>query len=210
MTPKEELSTRELIKAKALKLFAEKGIDGVSVREIAKETGQNISQISYYFESKEGLYRTIIKDHSQVISQKIHDVILNLKDEKLTPSHFEAEMKKFIAIFVDMRLQNPHISRIMQRETLDGMPFVKDIHNETIKPLVGLIESIMEKSQKMNIVKKDVPVRVFFILLTESIWGFMAKKECKWDLMAKTCNFPKDRDLFIENVYNIFFKGILK
>lgn len=210
MAPKEEKTAKQIIKRTALKMFAEKGIEGVSVRDISKSSKQNISQISYYFESKEGLYKTIIKEHSLVISEKIHKVILNLSTKKITAMQFEKEMKKFIAIFVDMRLENPHIAKIMQRETLEGMPFSKDIHNETIKPLVSLLEDFMKRAQKSKIVRNDFPIKVFFILLTESIWGFMAKKECKWDLMTKTYNFPKDRNLFIDSIYQIFFKGILK
>lgn len=205
----EENSAKSVIMEKSLRLFADYGIEGVSVRDIAKESKQNVSQISYYFGSKEGLYQAIIKEHSLLISSKIHKVIQGLSAEDLNEILFEREMKKFISIFVDMRLENPYIAKIMQRETLEGMPFAKEIHNESIKPLVVLLESIMKKAQQKKIIKKKIPIKVFFILLTESIWGFMSKKECKWDLMANTFVFPKDRIKFIQSIYEIFFKGII-
>jgi AcrR family transcriptional regulator len=40
----------------ALKLFGERGFDGVSTREIAGEAGVNTPALQYYFGSKEGLY----------------------------------------------------------------------------------------------------------------------------------------------------------
>lgn len=209
MTPKEELNAKQIIMNTALKLFAEKGIDGVSVREIAKESGQNISQISYYFESKQGLYTTIIKEHSEHISNRIHQVIQEFSTEGLNQSQFEKQMKNFIAIFVNMRTQNPHIAKIMQRETLEGMPHVKDIHNEVVQPLVALMDDYMKKAKKNKIVKADVNSQIFFVLLTESIWGFMAKKDCKWNVLDAAFKFPRDYDLFIDAVYKIFFKGIL-
>lgn len=209
MTPKEELNARQLIMQAALKLFADKGIDGVSVREISKESGQNISQISYYFESKEGLYKTILKEHSLQISQKVHHVIQEFSSENMNLSQFERQMKNFISIFVNMRLENPDIAKIIQRETIEGMPHVKEIHNETIKPLAALMENFMNQAKKNKIVKKDTDERVFFILLTESIWGYMTKRECKVSLLTSSFKFPKDQSLFVDTVFNIFFKGIL-
>lgn len=210
MIIKEELSAKNKIMVTALKMFADKGIDGVSVREISKKSGQNISQISYYFKSKEGLYKTIIKEHALVVSQQIKQIVQSLNHDGLSKNEFEREMRQFVSIFVTLRIENPHFAKIMQRETLEGMPFAKEVHNETMKPLSMMMESFMDKAKKNKIVKKETPVNVFFILLTESIWGFMAKRDCDWNLMGKTFNFPKDKELFIECVYQIFFKGILK
>ena len=42
-------------------LFAEKGFDATSTRDIAKSAGVNVSMISYYFGSKEKLFEEIFK-----------------------------------------------------------------------------------------------------------------------------------------------------
>ncbi|MBF2093022.1 helix-turn-helix transcriptional regulator, partial [Flavobacterium psychrophilum] len=44
----------------AEKLFAEKGFDGTSIRDIAKTAGINIAMISYYFGSKEKLLESVV------------------------------------------------------------------------------------------------------------------------------------------------------
>ena len=49
------ITKEENIMLHAEKLFAEKGFDGTSTREIAKNAEVNISMISYYFGSKEKL-----------------------------------------------------------------------------------------------------------------------------------------------------------
>jgi AcrR family transcriptional regulator len=41
------------------KLFAEKGFDGTSVREITRLAGYNLASINYYFSNKENLYRDV-------------------------------------------------------------------------------------------------------------------------------------------------------
>ena len=49
--------TRKRIVLIALRLFGERGFDGVSTREIAGEAGVNTPALQYYFGSKEGLYQ---------------------------------------------------------------------------------------------------------------------------------------------------------
>ena len=53
-----EESRRRLLHT-ALRLFAEKGFERTSTREIAAEAGANIGAISYYFGDKAGLYRAV-------------------------------------------------------------------------------------------------------------------------------------------------------
>jgi len=48
--------TRARIITAALRLFGDRGFDGVSTREIAEEAGVNPPALQYYFDSKEGLY----------------------------------------------------------------------------------------------------------------------------------------------------------
>lgn len=57
---KQNLSRKKLINS-AITLFAEKGFDCTSTREICKHAGVNLRLIPYYFDSKEGLYIDIIE-----------------------------------------------------------------------------------------------------------------------------------------------------
>lgn len=56
---KTENSKEKILKA-AVKLFAQKGFDGVSIREICKEADINVCMVSYYFGGKKELYQGII------------------------------------------------------------------------------------------------------------------------------------------------------
>jgi AcrR family transcriptional regulator len=58
-------SAREILLREAKHLFARKGLSGTSIRDIALAAKMNSSQISYYFESKEGLYRACVADIAQ-------------------------------------------------------------------------------------------------------------------------------------------------
>lgn len=61
----------EQIKAIALRLFAERGVDGVTVREIATAAGQkNHGAVGYYFSSKELLVRELVLDGAIEIDRR--------------------------------------------------------------------------------------------------------------------------------------------
>ena len=54
--------TKEHILKVATKLFAQKGFDGVSVREICKASGVNVALISYYWGGKKELFDTVVRE----------------------------------------------------------------------------------------------------------------------------------------------------
>lgn len=63
-------ASAEQIKAVALRLFAEHGVDGVTVREIAMAAGQkNHGAVGYYFGSKEALIRLLVRDGAIALDQ---------------------------------------------------------------------------------------------------------------------------------------------
>ena len=106
------ISKEENILFNAEKLFAEKGFDGTSIREISKEAQVNVSMISYYFGSKEKLFEKIFEYRMNESLSFAKDV---LADQKMN------EWEKLIAVI------NRYIIRvktlktfylIMQREQL--------------------------------------------------------------------------------------------
>lgn len=53
--------TKERIVRAATRLFAERGLGGVTVREICRAAKVNVALVSYHFRSKEGLYRECVE-----------------------------------------------------------------------------------------------------------------------------------------------------
>ncbi len=55
-------STRERLIAVGTRLFAQRGIEGTSIRDIATEAEANVAAIHYHFGGKEGLYAAVVED----------------------------------------------------------------------------------------------------------------------------------------------------
>lgn len=60
----------KLIEA-ATPLFANKGLAGVSIRELAEAAGVNIAAVSYYFKGKDGLYVAVLEEQFAPIAQAL-------------------------------------------------------------------------------------------------------------------------------------------
>ncbi|MDO8706447.1 MAG: helix-turn-helix domain-containing protein [Sulfuricaulis sp.] len=63
--------TKNMIKVAARRLFATRGINGVSVREIATAANQrNSGSVHYYFRTKEALVRELVADGAKLIDER--------------------------------------------------------------------------------------------------------------------------------------------
>lgn len=71
LDPKPRSAAVDLLKTAAQRLFAERGVDGVTVREIADAAGQkNHAAVGYHFGSKEALIRQLVLDGAALIDQR--------------------------------------------------------------------------------------------------------------------------------------------
>lgn len=75
-TDKSERETRirDAIKKAAFALMAEKGLDKVSMREIAEKVNVTKPVLYYYFKNKEDLCASIIEDHETVFRRQMEKV----------------------------------------------------------------------------------------------------------------------------------------
>lgn len=91
----------------AIKEFADKGFDGASTREIVKQAGMNISAISYYYGSKEGLYNEILNQVATFVNASMAELLKEYDELLLTPDGEEkaAEATKLLTAFIRKFLQ---------------------------------------------------------------------------------------------------------
>lgn len=76
--------TRELLLLTAERLFAQRGIDAVSVREILDAAGQrNKNAVHYYFGGREGLITALVTARSESLNRRREVLLDNAEDEGL-------------------------------------------------------------------------------------------------------------------------------
>lgn len=90
MTEAQLLDTKERIMQAARALFAAKGYDGASVRDIAKLAGVNIAALNYHFQGKLNLFH-------QVIDQVFHETSTQIRERR---EAFPTEKTEDFAVWI--------------------------------------------------------------------------------------------------------------
>jgi TetR/AcrR family transcriptional regulator len=105
-----EMDTRVMILAAARKIFAAKGIDGTSVREVAKAAKVNSAMIYYHYRDKTGLYRAVLSDSFTTFDRIWEHPIFRGK----APARKKIE--KYMEEFIRFEHANEDLRRILSME----------------------------------------------------------------------------------------------
>jgi AcrR family transcriptional regulator len=105
--------TKVRILSAAARLFAERGYDGVSVRDIVAVAAVNLGAITYHFGSKEGLFGEVLKDKLSPIRRKGEEIMAS----SLPP---DRKLHAMVAMYARHVLHEEPELRIMFSEMLLG------------------------------------------------------------------------------------------
>ncbi|WNM17809.1 TetR family transcriptional regulator [Flavobacterium capsici] len=150
----------------AEQLFAEKGFDGTSVRDIAKIANINVAMISYYFGSKEKLLEALVL--YRISSFKLE--LENLNQENISPIQ---KMEKLIEFYIKRINKNKCIYQILhfeissKKRDIDLATFTK-AKNENLR----LIENIVKEGQQQGLFQKNINVPLLPTIIMGSYLQF--------------------------------------
>jgi AcrR family transcriptional regulator len=132
--------TRERLLREAELQFAERGFNGVTVREICSAAHANVAAVNYHFGDKLGLYREVMRS-----------AIAAMRD--VTDTAREAgeglpavdRLRAYITLFLN-RLLTPGretIHHLIQREIADPTPLLDDLVEHGLRPRLEYLSSIV-------------------------------------------------------------------
>ncbi len=148
----------------AEKLFAEKGFDGASVRDIAQQAEVNVAMISYYFGSKEKLMEALFEERTLNIRIKVENLIQN---EQLT--HLQ-KVNILIDDYVDKFIHQREFHKIMLREQMieKDTPIAGLIH-ELRKRNLESITKLIHDGQQSGAFKKNIDILLMMTTLVGTV-----------------------------------------
>jgi AcrR family transcriptional regulator len=132
--------TREAIIKAAAHLFADKGFDGTSVRDIVTKARVNQAAINYHFKTKDGLYLEVLRtafdklttdggfDPETLKSLSREEALRSFLRQQLRPLLFRDELSRYIRLFA---WESAHPSKtfleFMANNTMSYMTAAVDI-----------------------------------------------------------------------------------
>ena len=129
-------ATREDILEAATEEFADKGLSGARIDQIAERTSTSKRMIYYYFGSKVGLYRSVLEREYTRIRRAEAAIAL----DRLTPEKALAEL---VRQTFDSHLERPTFVRLVMNENIHHAEHLK--HVPGLRPLnKAMIESLAE------------------------------------------------------------------
>lgn len=149
MNPVEKTDKREHILLVAEELFAGKGFDGTSVRDIAQLASVNLAMISYYFGSKENLLKELIEYRfSYIVS------ILEEKTNDQLQSPWE-KIEWLIDFYVERIINNRRFHSIMSQEyNTDRSQEIKALITSIKMQNLERIKKIIAEGQRKQVFRK--------------------------------------------------------
>lgn len=165
--------TRARIVAAAIEAFSSLGFDGASTRHIASLAGENQGLISYYFGTKESLWKAAVDAMFGRLTEEMTE-----RAEVLADADPRTRMRLFIYYFVRHAARHPEQMRLMVQEgKVDGarMQWLVDRH---LKPIYDFYSGLVCEAQRAGILP-DVPVpHLYYILIGATSLIFTAAPEC--------------------------------
>lgn len=154
MKPETEYSGKQIaIIAAAERLFAEKGFDGASVRDIAQDAEVNVAMISYYFGSKEKLMEAVFEKRTTDIRLKVENL---LQDSRL--SHLQ-KVEILIDDYVDKFIHQQEFHKIMMREQMiDKDTHIASLIHQLKKRNLEAIKKLIQEGQKSGSFRKHIDI----------------------------------------------------
>jgi len=150
-------ASRERLLLAGVKLFAERGPDGVSVEAIAREAGLNRRMLYHYFESKDGLYRAVIR-HAY---ERVTSIEVELS-HMLLPA--EALLEKMIRTYYDFLAGNPDVVRLLTWENLLQGRAAKAIDITAFKaPIIEALGIALSRGKREGRFRDDVDERQILV-----------------------------------------------
>jgi AcrR family transcriptional regulator len=187
------------ILAVATEEFAQKGLAGARIDEIAERTRTSKRMIYYYFESKEGLYVAVLEE----AYRRVRAIEADLHLDDLEP---EAALRRLVEFTFDHHAGNEDYIRLVMGENINRAQFLsasKSIQGLNV-PALQAIKNLYERGVSAGIFRAGLtPIDIhatisalsFFNVSNRHTFGTIFKQ----DMNSKAVN-ARRREQVIETV----------
>ncbi len=195
---------------KAIELFAVKGFEGTSIRDIAAAADVNLAMINYYFGTKEKLFEALIEKKAATTKGFLDEIS---KDKTL--SSFE-KLNRIIENYVERLFSHRQFHRIIHQEILLGhREQLQKIVVDLLIPNSAIIREIIETGIKKGEFKKVDPELTVTSIVGTINQVLQSKKYCIAFMFARKedgyipYDDPKFRKRVIDHIKQLMYDHLI-
>jgi AcrR family transcriptional regulator len=146
----------------AVELFAEKGFEGTSIRDLAARAGVNVAMVNYYFGSKEKLFESLVAERASY-TKGVLDEIAN--DISFTDIE---KIERIIDSYIEKLFTNRKFHRVLHQEMmLNQREGLQEAIVDILYPNSLIIKEVIEAGMKKGVFRKvDAPLVIATLIGT--------------------------------------------
>lgn len=202
--PRDSQKSRENILNAAEVEFAQKGIYGARVDEIAARADINKRMIYEYYGSKEELYKAVL---SAVYSRLSRREVGLLSEEMPCID----AIRKIIALYFDFLKDNQTYVNLILWENLNKGIYIKDIDFTKIKdPAFELLRKVVEKGVIEGVFRQDIDADQVIISLLTYTFSYFSNRYTLSKLLGRKIDDEDNIKKRVENVTEMFLSFMCK
>ena len=151
--PPEAPASRDQILDAAERLFASKGFDSTTVKQIGAASGVNPALLYYYFAGKEELYKAVL---ARIVENLVTRGSAAF-EEAMTPAE---SIRALVSAQVEFLLSQPNVPRLVVREMVDHQ--AKHAQEIILRLAAGVFQrlaGVIEAGQRSGVFRSDVEPR---------------------------------------------------
>lgn len=197
--------TRTLILNAAKELFAAKGFNGTSVRDIVKAAGVNISLVSYHFGGKDALYRECIK---QAGTNR-----LTIAREIFAPASSAKDMRAKISSYIERALtafaSDLATQKIIARELDLGRKVFGDLLQDIFLKIHQTVWEFLTECQNNGWIRKGLDCRLIASMMQGLVINEVRLEEVKKSYFGPSIKDPEHRAECAKHISAMILDGVV-
>lgn len=181
----------ERILLAATELFAMHGYEGVTTRQIAANTGLNISTIHHHVGPKRELYLRVIEGLYAKEERLIDSVLSEMSDTVVQDrARFRAALDALVDGLLDFAQENPARQRLYVRRWIDPVDELQRREAELTLRLYRRLSRVLRRGQATGVVRRQVDIGYFLRTADWMIFCYFTAGAFSWSSLRAA---PGDR-----------------
>jgi AcrR family transcriptional regulator len=159
--------TRTDVVEAAAALFALRGPDGVSLREIAERLGIRKASLLHHFESKEALYSAVVEEAVLSLAGLIFAA-------KLDEGPFPERLDRLGALVCAALAARPHTARLLLYELVGAGPYIAAGGEQRVQDTLELTAAFLEAGIEAGAFRRQDPRQLALSIAGLHLFAFAA------------------------------------
>ena len=179
----------------AIELFAEKGFEGTSIRDLAARADVNVAMVNYYFGSKEKLFESLVEERASYNRGVLEEIVKNplLSDIE--------KIEHIIDTYINKVFTNRKFHRVLHQEMmLNQRESLSQAIVEIVYPNSLIIRGVIEAGMKKGVFRNVDPPLVIASMVGTINQVLLSKRMCIKLLNKEADYVPYEDPLFIKRL----------